>query len=244
MSSVEHYIFPSGSEIHYYDEGHHWCTKSPEQHVVCNNRCTGRVVGASTLAKNDGSPGADGLISWALKFADQEGGWVAERDRLGEIGTAAHTVLEHLAEHDEVPPFTGGHDLAVIDWWKKRRPEPIYIEQAIYDAERGYAGRFDLMFGPETPTMLDLKTGSIRAASAIQLNLYALGCRAAGLTVPERLLVLDTSDDGSWAEIEIPINPGWAMAALATYRNGQEIRRVLTQSKKKATRSAALEAAA
>jgi hypothetical protein len=158
----------------------------------------------------------------------------------GDIGTAAHKVLESMAEHDVAPPFEGGHQQAVISWYKATRPDPQYIEQAVFDAERRFAGMFDLQYGDETSTMLDLKTGSVRRAAMIQLNLYRLGSAACGLRVPDRLVILDTSDTGGWTEVEVPINAGWALAALHTHHNGKEIDRALRAAYKVARRGPAV----
>jgi hypothetical protein len=158
--------------------------------------------------------------------------------RKGDIGTAAHKVLETLAEHDTVPPFTTGHDMAVISWFKATRPDVQYTEQPVFDATRGFAGMFDLQYGDETSTMLDLKTGSIRRAAVIQLNLYRIGAAACGLRLPDRLAILDTSSTGGWVELEVPIKPEWALDALAVHRNGKDIDRALRAAYKTARRSA------
>lgn len=260
---VSRYRMPNGDACWYWWDPHIYCTKPPEDHKsgVCYPRCPGKIAGASTIAKHDGSS-PDGLLGHYERTAcagvalvasgTAETDWLATGEtvlqrlneaeltaghdmrRKGDVGTAAHNVLQHLSEHDEVPPLTGGHEFAVADWWHKTRPEPRYVETVVYDSQHGVAGRFDLMFGEATPTLLDLKTGSIRAAAAIQLQIYRIACRTAGLVVPERLVILDTSDDGSWREIEVPINEGWATAALATYQNGKLINRELTKAKKAA----------
>lgn len=273
MSDPKPTDFPSGHRIWFYPQGHNWCEKAPDEHKSgnCYSRCPGKVSGASTLAKNDGSDsfgltghyervacaGVSKLVhgmedlSWAetgdsVQAALRLNGLTATDDmnRKGDIGTAAHSVLEHLAEHDEVPPFSGGHELAVISWWKATRPEVVYTEQAVFDPERRFAGMFDLQYGDQTSTMLDLKTGGIRRAAVIQLNIYRLGSIACGLRVPDRLAILDTHDDGSWAEIEVPINAGWAQTAIQTAHNGKDIEKSLRAAIKVARTGASEKVAA
>lgn len=265
MEGVERFDMPSGHTVYYRDSDHQY-NELPEM------KKSTRLAGISTIAKNDGQPGADGLMDWAARltcegvareaaisldvFLEDAGEvdamhwltngarvqdmlkrtkatWRDIRDEAGARGTVSHNVLQSLAE-GVTPAFESGHDFAVISWWKTRRPEPIHVEQVVYDHERKFAGRFDLMYRPDSPILLDLKTGSVRNSAMVQMNLYALACRAAGLTVPERLLVLDTRDDGSWHEIQIPIKAHWALTALDAHRNGADMRRCLTQAKRDA----------
>jgi hypothetical protein len=89
-----------------------------------------------------------------------------------------------------------------------------------------------LFYSSTFSTLLDLKTGSIRPEAFVQLNLYRLAMRASGDAVPERLLLLDTRDDGTWREIEVPIRPEWALDALRVYENGKAIGKALRAATK------------
>lgn len=261
MPDVEQHQMPSGESVWYRDSDHQY-SDSPEF------KRSGRIAGVSTVSKNDGQTNIDGLLDWAARLTcegvatisalnedplpllrdgytlgtalkEAKATWRDLRNAKGDAGTAAHKVLEHLAQHDEVPAFSGGHQMAVIDWWMKTRPEVISQEQVVYDHERKFAGRDDLLHNHNAPVLLDLKTGSVREAAMVQLNLYRLGRRAAGLPIPERLVILDTRDDGSWKEIEVPIRPEWALAALEMHRAGADMRRTLNAAKKTARRGQA-----
>lgn len=227
---------PSGQVVYYRDGD-----DEPEQmrhtywRSYVDGKVSGRVAGATTVAKNDGKPNVDGLVQWACNLAKDGKDWREERDASAEVGNAAHAVLQTLAEDNLVPPFTDGHQMAVISWFKATRPDPILIESVVYDHERDVAGTPDLLFNPDNPTLIDLKTGSVRNAALVQVNLYKLALRVAGYPVPERLLILDTRADGSWQELEVPVNANWALDALRCHRNGQDMRRALTQARKSAT---------
>lgn len=257
MTDTREYTMPNGKSIWYFDQGHHYCALSPDEHPTgrCHNRCPERVQGASTVAKNNDGSGPEGLaahyermtakgaahlIANGYEFSTKDGDEVlaalwdldltagADMRRKGEAGTAAHKVLEQLCE-GEMPAFSSGHEYAVIDWWKKTRPTPVYTEELVYDHEHNFAGRFDLQYGTdEFQTLLDLKTGSVRKAAVIQLNIYRIAEHVAGFRQADRLAILDTHEDGSWAEIEIPIRPTWGFTALASAQNAREMGKALT----------------
>lgn len=272
---VERFDQPSGTAVYYKDgeEFHetqrhtYWEGYDPE-----TGKCSGRVPGISTISKCDGS-NPSRLLGWkervtcegvakvaadspnlqwlrdgatvlaALKQAEASAD--DELERAARRGTAAHSVLESLAE-GVIPPFTNGYEMAAISWWKTRRPEVVECEQVVFDATRKFAGRFDLLVSPDIPTLIDLKTSKgVYASHAMQTNLYRLACTASGYPTPERLLIVLVAADGSWQEVEIPIRPEWALAAIELYKVGGEINRTLTQARKAAKRGQAeLEVAA
>ena len=163
--------------------------------------------------------------------------WRDIRQEAGTRGSFSHDVLETLAR-EETPTLRNGWDHAVADWWHKRQPIPVHVEAVVYSEKLNVAGRFDLMARMDGALVLgDLKTSKFLANSfCIQLNLYRLVAVEAGYPEPERLIVIQVAEDGSWAEVEVPINPDWAKAALATYRAGKEIGKAVRAAKKDAIR--------
>jgi hypothetical protein len=222
--NVARHEMPNGAVVYYRDADHSYWERYD------NGQVSGRVPGISTIAKaGNGDTGSlDGLIGWAIKLYKQGIDFKAYREEAAAAGTAVHKVLESLAVGQTVIAEPG-HAEAVVEWWHTRHPEPRAAEFFVYDPERKFAGQPDLFYGN---TLLDLKTGSIRPEAFVQLNLYRLAMRASGDAVPERLLLLDTKDDGTWREIEVPIRPEWALDAIRVYNNGKAIGKALRAATK------------
>jgi hypothetical protein len=226
--NVARHEMPNGAVVYYREADHSYWTGYD------NGQVSGRVPGISTIAKaGNGDTGSlDGLIGWAIKLYKQGIDFKAYREEAAAAGTAVHKVLEKLAKGETVITLDEqavGHVDAVVDWWHTRHPVPRAAEFFVYDPERKFAGQPDLFYDY---TLLDLKTGSIRPEAFVQLNLYRLAMRASGDAVPERLLLLDTRDDGTWREIEVPIRPEWALDALRVYKNGKAIGKALRAATK------------
>jgi hypothetical protein len=257
VSEVQTFTMPSGDTCVYRDSDHSYWQRHDEK----KGTCSGRISGVSTISKNDGDSNKDGLLDWAAKLTceglaelDVQGllhnnwkgdhlhallrekklSWRDLRAAKGDIGTASHDILEALAQ-GATPLLRNGYDHAVMGWWKHRKPEPLLTEQVVYDSDRGFAGRFDLLYRhQEKVVLLDLKTSKWLSNSfAIQLNLYALGMQAAGFEpLPNALSILHVKENGDWDEVDIPLNPAWAHQALATYRAGKEIGAVIRAAKR------------
>jgi hypothetical protein len=222
--NVARHEMPNGAVVYYRDADHSYWERYD------NGQVSGRVPGISTIAKagNGDTGSVDGLMGWAIKLYKQGIDFKAERERSAVAGTVVHKVLESLARGQAVIAEPG-HAEAVVEWWHTRHPEPRAAEFFVYDPERKFAGQPDLFYGT---TLLDLKTGSIRPEAFVQLNLYRLAMRASGDAIPERLLLLDTKDDGTWREVEVPIRPEWALDALRVYQNGKAIGKALRAATK------------
>jgi hypothetical protein len=222
--NVARYEMPNGAVVYYRDADHsYW--KGYE-----GGQVSGRIPGISTIAKagNGDTGSVDGLMGWAIKLYKQGIDFKTKREEAAVAGTAVHKVLEDLANDRPVisPPL--GHVDAVVDWWHTVHPEPVEAEFFVYHRELGFAGQPDLFYKHDgILTLLDLKTGSIRPEAFVQLNLYRLAMYSACFTAPRRLLLLDTKDDGTWREVEVPIRPEWALDAIRVYNNGKEIGKAL-----------------
>jgi hypothetical protein len=227
--NVERHEMPNGSAVYYRDSDHSYWKEYDGRSVK------GRVPGISTIAKaGTGDTGsADGLMAWAVKLARQGIDFKAKREEAAVAGTAVHKVLEDLANGRNIYESNrGGHVDAVIDWWHTRHPETLDAEFFVYDPHRGFAGQPDLFCVLRGFTLLDLKTGSIRPEAFVQLNLYRLAMGECGFPRPDRLLLLDTKDDGTWREVEVPIRPEWAVDAIRVYKNGKAIGKALRAATK------------
>jgi hypothetical protein len=264
---VARHDMPSGDTVFYRDSDHAYWAGYDEQ----SGKCSGRVPGISTIAKNSGDTNVDGLLNWAARLtcagvAEAAGsqldeGWLSTgetvqgvleragatwrqmRDKAGVRGSFSHDVLQSLSE-GVTPLLRSGYDHAVIDWWKKRRPEVELVEQVVYSPEEPFAGRFDLMALVQGQrVLLDLKTSKWASNSfAVQLNLYRIAAIRSGFVTPQRLqrlMILQVREDGSWTELYVPTRPDWALAALQTYRHGAEIRKALAAARKEAQAVAA-----
>jgi hypothetical protein len=248
---------PSGATVYYRDKDHAYWTGHDEK----TGKCSGRVPGISTVSKNCGDTSTDGLLDWAARLTcegvaqaaatqlneewlvrgdtiqavlrDSGSTWRQMRDAAGVRGSFSHDVLQNLSE-GVTPILQSGYDHAVIDWWKKRRPDVSLVEQVVYSDQLNIAGRFDLMAHIDgRRTLLDLKTSRYASnAFAIQLNLYALAAEDAGFPRPDCLVILQVREDGGWQELDVPINSGWAQSSLEMYVTGKEIRSALGKARK------------
>lgn len=249
---------PSGAVVYHRREPYGYWQRANE-----DGTCSGRVANISKVSQNDGDTENDNLIDWGSKlscvgveriFTDgydffgkagediwnhlkrQRLTWRDIRNEAGRRGNVSHNVLQSLAE-GTTPYIESGYDESVVGWWKARNLEPIYTEWVVYDPANNLAGRPDLMFhGGHRLTLADLKTSNyISNSFAVQLNLYAMAMKAAGFTAPDDLAIVKALENGAPAlEIHVPLNPQWATTALATYRNGADIRSALSASRKAA----------
>lgn len=239
--SAERHDMPNGQTIWYFDAGHHYCVKSPEEHTnpsaSCWNNCPGRVPGISTISKNDGSTSNDGLLDWAHKEAKAGRYWKDTRSAKGDVGTDAHSVLQQLSE-GVTPIMRTGYDQAAVDWFKKRRPEVVAAERVVYSDANQFAGRFDLRARltaePNHPGVAPDLTGKdilIDAKSSnyigngfhVQLAGYDLAGVDAGYDPADAFLILQLYDDGGWDEWEGAASHADFLTALGAYQMGKRL---------------------
>lgn len=168
------------------------------------------------------------------------------RDRKATIGTNVHSVLEGLAgvcpmpNVDEMEEAEKPYARAIFKWWELRRPEVHEAEAFVYNAELGYAGRFDLRavlhecedspgidpFFHDKLTLADLKSsGYIAASHHAQLALYNAGAIACGIGGSDGQMILQVKPDGSFREIKGQATHDDALACVAVYRAAGRIER-------------------
>jgi hypothetical protein len=252
VSHVERHELPSGAAIYFKVDQHSYWTGYDED----KGTCSGRIGGASTIAKNNGDTNTDGLLDWSARLTCEGvaelplGGtglfnaeglaanlkesklwWRDIRNAKGSVGTASHDVLETLARGDS-PVIRNGYDLAVLNWFSAKHRKCLHAEKVVYSEEHCFAGRFDWMELEDDAVVLkDLKTSKyIGNSFAVQLNLYRLAAKESGYPLAERLAVVQVRDDGAWREVEIPIKPHWATHAIRIAQSGKEISSTLRQA--------------
>lgn len=162
--------------------------------------------------------------------------WRAIREEAADRGTLSHQVLEDLANGRE-PVTQSGYDEGVVSWWGLRNPKPLLVEAVVYSPHHRFAGTLDLLaaHGDGTISLFDLKTSSFLAnAYAVQLNLYRIALIEAEHPVPDRLAIVQVTDEGRWKEVAVPVNPQWALSALHSYKTGRELGAAMRKAKKEA----------
>lgn len=257
MSEVQRFEMPNGSVVFYRDKSHsYWQSYDPKK-----DTCSGRVGGASSIAKHDGDTSADGLMGWAAGLTcegiareivrsrslhwlgskediqdwlkRQKLTWRDLRDEAGDRGTQAHNVWEALAEGD-TPVLETMYDHGAFKWWGFAQPEVVHAEQVVFSELHGYAGRFDLLaWIDDELTLCDLKTSKyISNSYAVQLNLYSLAMKECGFPRPSKLLIVQVTAEGEFLPIEVPIRETWALNAIRAAAMGREITAHIKAEKK------------
>jgi len=90
----------------------------------------------------------------------------------------------------------GGHFDACLKFIQERKPKPVKVEESSINDKMGYAGTPDLLCWLDADLwILDLKTGSKRAAHAVQLHAYK---HLNGYEKADRLASLYTKKNGGY----------------------------------------------
>lgn len=228
---VQRSTMPNGAEVFYRPKDHsYWQSYNPVK-----DTCSGRVAGASTVSKCAGTTNVDGLLDWAVRLANEGKDWREEQQAKGDTGQGAHDVLEALAKTLTVFPHTL-QERAVVQWWNRRGPAALDCERIVYSPTYGFAGRYDLLALVDDQRVLyDLKTSTyVKPEHLVQLNLYELARREVGFEPADAMAIIHVDRSGDCREIPVPINPDWAIHALAVYGMGKALRSHITKATKEA----------
>lgn len=138
--------------------------------------------------------------------------------KASERGTRVHEATEDfeyglldmdedwLAENEDIEPYV----CAYVDWWGDRNSSaPIASEEPIYSELTGLAGTIDLVKRKDGELwLIDKKTSATlgRLRSLLQLNIYRLNWNETHEKKINRLAILQLCKDGTYREIEIPID--------------------------------------
>lgn len=150
--------------------------------------------------------------------------------KASERGTRVHEATEDFeyglldldeewcAENEDIEPYV----TAYIDWWGDGNASiPVATEEALYSDETGLAGTIDLVKERNGELwLIDKKTSATLGAlrSLLQLNIYRLNWNANHDRKINHLAILQLVKDGTYREIEIPIDEAKTMEWINKFR--------------------------
>lgn len=148
----------------------------------------------------------------------------AAKDEAATRGVDVHALLEAYAldgvapNPADFPASHAGYIQALARWLVKARPEPTQVEQLVYSAAHGYAGRLDLRASIDgVDTLVDLKTqrsAGIYEGAHVQAAMYALAATECGDPEPQRTIIVVLAEDGAFREMDCLAGPEQVKAAL------------------------------
>jgi len=134
----------------------------------------------SFLKYFDAYGGGDGLIKWAFEQGNTYDEYREHLDGLAEAGTNMHSAIEaFLSEGSRGSELPRGWDAFV----KKYDPEPVIMEQRVYDDVLAVCGQFDFLGyitikGVRVLAIVDWKSSKAPSFThKLQLALYAKNAR-------------------------------------------------------------------
>jgi hypothetical protein len=263
-NSIE--VMPSGDEIAYFDSIGVDGQPQQRRYTVNGERTvsvstiakyidpdpTGLLYWASGLTCEGVAElaGQRGDLSWlntgdSIKAALREAEltWTDIRDKAATRGTAVHElILAALATRSKLPDLSDlteeerGYGQAVLRWWNDRDPRPILAEQMTASAERGFAGRFDLLCEIDGERVLmDAKTRARpkdRLSDHVQLAGYEIANQESGHGESDRHLILILGPEGEYAEVEGVATDDDFLSALSVYRSEKALAKRMRSSRK------------
>ena len=145
-------------------------------------------------------------------------------DRAASRGTDVHAIAETYARTGTMPTWAeaiNGYVDALKRFFDEHQPQPVLIEQTVFNSEIGYAGSFDMVCKLEAYgdalIMLDYKTSkAIYPDVAAQLAAYANGTeyiddseQAQPMLKCERGVVVRFAVNGEYEVVEVDLAAGW-----------------------------------
>lgn len=171
----------------------------------------------------------------------------ARRGDAADRGKAIHAVFERFARDGEPPnpadfpaewrPWIRGATTA----WLALGAEPLESEEIVCDADRGYAGRFDLVARVDDQrTLVDYKTGKGRVypEAHYQTRLYADAIEASGCEPVERIIIVGVDDQGGFELVESVATREDCDALLAVARSRKRVAAAITTQRAVARKAA------
>lgn len=148
----------------------------------------------------------------------------AQKEEAATRGLNVHDLLERYMldgsppNPASAPPAHAGYIRALAMWLVKARPEPTQVEQLVYSARHGYAGRLDLRCVIDgADTLVDLKTqanAGIYEGAHVQTAMYRLAAEECGDPAPERTVVVVLAENGAFREMDCLADEDAVAAAL------------------------------
>lgn len=145
-----------------------------------------------------------------------------QRDKAGTRGTSVHNAFERYCvtdkfpEPDEFPEEERGFVKGLVAFLKAVDPQPIQTELMVGSAEKGFAGRFDLLAStfkktvkptsrktreiPSGKGIWDLKTGKgiYPDSHYLQLSAYRFAAEESGYGRTDYEGIVNVREDGTW----------------------------------------------
>lgn len=145
-------------------------------------------------------------------------------DRAAQRGTAIHNAIENYIEFgvQDIPPQYAGYFEAFVQWWERRKPEPLALERRVYHKILRYAGTADLICMIDGRlTLVDYKSSAQinEKLCAVQLEGYDRAFDSHGVKIEQRL-ILHLSNEGYQEEAFQRSTKCWSvLSSLLTIRN-------------------------
>lgn len=145
-------------------------------------------------------------------------------DRAARRGTAIHNAIENYIEFgvQDIPPQYAGYFEAFVQWWERRKPEPLALERRVYHKILRYAGTADLICMIDGRlTLVDYKSSAKinEKLCAVQLEGYDRAFESHGVKIEQRL-ILHLSNEGYQEEAFQRSAKCWSvLSSLLTIRN-------------------------
>lgn len=185
-----------------------------------------RVPGVTTIIGVMDKPH---LVKWANNLGLEGIDSTAYRDRLADVGTLAHHLIEchWKGEEPQTDAYSAEHIglasnafLKYLAWEQDKTIEPILVEAQLVSEQYRYGGTIDfygLVNG--TPTIVDLKTSkAIYDTHLYQVAAYSQLLKEAGYEVEQvRVLQVGRTEDEDFSErilSRVGIEPRWEVFRL------------------------------
>ena len=132
--------------------------------------------------------------------------------QLADIGTLAHNMIScslkgiecDTSEYtpDEIDKATNSH-LSYLEWAKKHKVEPVYIEEQLVSEQYQFGGTPDLLcLLDDGRTLIDFKTGAIYPEAHYQIAAYKQLFLEAGFRIDKAMVLgIPRTEDEKFEEV-------------------------------------------
>ena len=145
-------------------------------------------------------------------------------DRAAQRGTAIHNAIENYIEFGvrDIPPLYAGYFEAFIQWWERRKPEPLALEKRVYHKILRYAGTADLICMIDGRlTLVDYKSSAQinKKLCAVQLEGYDRAFESHRVEIEQRFILHLSSEGYQEAAFQRSAKCWSVLSSLLTVRN-------------------------
>lgn len=145
-------------------------------------------------------------------------------DRAAQRGTAIHNAIENYIEFGvrDIPTQYAGYFEAFVQWWERRKPEPLALEKRVYHKILRYAGTADLICMIDGRlTLVDYKSSAQinEKLCAVQLEGYDRAFESHGVEIEQRLILHLSNEEYQEAAFRRSAKCWSVLSSLLTIRN-------------------------